>query len=113
MKKLTICNRIILLLKEYGPLQVVKIAELLNKESSIYGEITRNTTGTILYTNKDKFEKIGWGLFDLKVGSIRDIKEEMLRKFIKYWKDYSNDIKFIFSDEELKIIGEYRKLEDK
>lgn len=107
MAKMTLVVRMELLFREYGALQVVKVTEFLNRESSIYGTVKRNTVNTLLYTNKRKFKKIGWGLFDLLDGSIRDIKAEILRKFIKYWDP--NSIEFGFTTEELEIINKYKE----
>ncbi len=108
MEKISLIDRMCKHLREQGSLQIIDLTKLLNDDIK-YRKVTRNTVNTLLYTIKDKFEKVGYGRFNVLNGNEEAVERNIIRKIINY--NHKLLSKIDFSKEELKIISKMIKEE--
>ena len=105
MGKISLIDRMCKYLQEQGSLQIISLTNLLNNDTG-YKKVTRNTVNTLLYTVKDKFEKVGYGRFNILNGNNEAVERNIIRKIINYNPKLLHKINF--SEKELKIINEIK-----
>ncbi|KKM93953.1 hypothetical protein LCGC14_1203230 [marine sediment metagenome] len=108
MERISLIDRMCKHLREQGSLQIIDLAKLLNNDVG-YKKVTRNTVNTLLYTVKDRFEKVGYGRFNVLDGNEEATERGIVRKIINY--NHKLLSKINFSEKELKIINKIRKRE--
>lgn len=102
-------NRIVNLLEEYGPLQVIDITIKLNDDNPD-NLVTRNTVSTTIYNNLHVggklFKKVGYGTFDLvNNNSVDKTKEDVLKKLIRLMIGYQLKFKKMSINYDTKLFG--------
>jgi len=105
MEGISLIDRMCKHLREQGSLQIISLTNLLNDDVG-YKKVTRNTVNTLLYTVKDRFEKVGYGRFNVLDGNEEAVERCIIRKIINYNRKLL--FKIDFSKKELEIINKIK-----